>query len=76
MKQLIEDHFRELLLCSMALIFAMIAVWTIKHDATEAFKWSSAAVTTLLGALLMLMRGPSTEAPPKAKSDVGQEEKK
>lgn len=70
MKQLIENHFRELLLCSMALIFSLIAVWTIRHGAPDAFKWSSEAVLTLLGALLMLMRGPSTEGPPVVKSNV------
>jgi peptidoglycan/LPS O-acetylase OafA/YrhL len=63
-KQILFDHFRELLLCVMALIFGGMAVWMLKHGAPDdGFKWASGAAGTLLGALLMLMRGQDTTGP-------------
>lgn len=51
-----KSHFTELLLSGLAIFFAFLAIWMLKHGAPEdGFKWASGLVGTIVGALLMKM---------------------
>jgi hypothetical protein len=55
-----RNHFNELLLSALALMFAGLAVWMIKHgDQGDGFKWAAGIVGTIIGALLMKMQAKS-----------------
>jgi hypothetical protein len=50
------SHFTELLLSVLAIFFAVLALWMLKHGFPEdGFKWASGLVGTIIGALLMKM---------------------
>lgn len=50
-------YFNELLLSALAIFFAGLAIWMLKHGAPEdGFKWASGLVGTIVGALLMKMQ--------------------
>jgi len=52
-----NEHFTELLLSGLAVFFAALAIWMLKHGAPEdGFKWASGLVGTIVGALLMKMQ--------------------
>jgi len=52
-----REHFTELLLSGLAIFFAALAIWMLKHGAPEdGFKWASGLVGTIVGALLMKMQ--------------------
>lgn len=64
MTQLLKDHFNELLLSGLSLIFALLAVWMIKHgDQGDGFKWAAGIVGTIVGALLMKMQNKPGNLP-------------
>ena len=51
-----RSYFTELLLSSLAIFFAFLSIWMLKHSAPEdGFKWASGLVGTIVGALLMKM---------------------
>lgn len=51
-----KRHFTELLLSGLAIFFAALALWMLKHGFPEdGFKWASGLVGTIIGALLMKM---------------------
>jgi membrane associated rhomboid family serine protease len=51
-----KPYFTELLLSGLAIFFAFLAIWMLKHGVPEdGFKWASALVGTIVGALLMKM---------------------
>lgn len=55
--ELMKEHFTELLLSGLAVFFAALAIWMLKHGAPEdGFKWASGLVGTIVGALLMKMQ--------------------
>lgn len=52
-----REHFNELLLSLLALIFTGCAIMLIRHGAdAEGFKWAAGIVGTIVGALLMKMQ--------------------
>jgi hypothetical protein len=55
--EFMKEHFTELLLSGLAIFFAALAIWMLKHGAPEdGFKWASGLVGTIVGALLMKMQ--------------------
>jgi uncharacterized membrane protein len=61
-----KSHFNELLLSALAIFFAALAIWMLKHGAPEdGFKWASGIVGTIIGALLMKMQAAKDQPPDK-----------
>lgn len=69
MRELLKDHFNELLLAVLSLIFAGFALLMMKHGDSggDGFKWAAGIAGTIVGALLMKMQtkpGPSNPPGP------------